>query len=626
MSAALPPATPVFRPLPAGGDAGLQSLLRLGADWYWEQDADFRFTAVFAPGARVHPDATGIEGLARWELPHAHALTQTWDEHRALLQRHQPFHDFQFSLSPPGLDEPLYVSVSGEPVFDADGRFRGYRGTSRDVSAHWADKSRLQDAQVLLRAAATLGRFGAWSIDVATGTTCWTEGLGALHRHGAADRCVEGLEVLRTYAPEHRDTLLRAYERCAIDGTPYDLEVEALTANGERFWVRIIGVAVRDHGGRIVRVQGAYQDIHRSKAAAEKHRQLAHRLRTTLESLTDGFATLDSQWRVTYANAAAYALLDLPPHSGTGRNLWELFPQARGTAFEENYRAAMERKEVRRFEAYYLPLGKWIRASAFPSEQGVAISFTDVTAARQARQHLERVNAELEERVRERTGELKRINDELAAFTLAVAHDLRAPLAGIGGFSRALAERTETIRDPKSAHYLDRIRAGVSRMEHLIEGLLELSRIGRTELDLRQVDLSAIAQDCIEALRAQPGTRAVRTTVQPGLRARGDARLLRTVLENLVGNAWKFTAAHALPAVEVGQGADGAFYVRDNGPGFDMAQAEEIFAPFTRLHADDVPGLGIGLASARRVVERHGGRIWAESSPGGGSTFWFTLP
>jgi signal transduction histidine kinase len=303
-----------------------------------------------------------------------------------------------------------------------------------------------------------------------------------------------------------------------------------------------------------------------------------------------------------------------------------VFPAARNSAFEENYRIAMETGEVRRFDAYYAPLGIWLRASAFPSEQGVAMSLSDITAAVESRQQLEQLNAGLESRVRERTAELKRINDELAAFTLAVAHDLRAPLAGIDGFSQALGELVAGRTEPKIHHYLARIRAGVGRMDHLIEGLLELSRIGQTELEPRPVDLTAVARDCVEALRATATGRPVTVQVQDGLVAQGDPRLLRTVLENLLGNAWKFSEGRDPARIWFGQEADGAFFVRDNGAGFDMEQAPQLFAPFTRLHADgQFPGLGVGLASARRVVERHGGRIWAASAPERGTTFWFTL-
>jgi PAS domain S-box-containing protein len=623
MTAVSPPPAPHAHPGP--GSPGIHALLTIGSDWYWEQDAQYRFTVMVAPEDERGREMPQLLGRQRWDEPQPHALTTSWEEHRELLARRKPFHDFQYSAFPPGSDLPLCVSTSGEPMFGPEGSFLGYRGTARDVTAQWEQKGKLQEAETLLHMAATLGRFGAWSIDVTTGVARWSESIRAIHHIPMRPRG-EWVDMLDMYAPEYRESLLQAYQLCAGQGVPYDMEVEALTADRQRLWVRVIGVAVRDQAGRIVRVQGAYQDIDRSKAAAETHRQLADRLRITLDSLTDGFASIDPQWRLTYFNPTALALLQVRPEEVIGRPVWDVLPALRDSLFEENYRICMATKQVRRFDAYYAPLKMWVRASAFPSEHGIAISFSDITAAVEARQDLELMNAELERRVSERTAELKRINDELSSFTLAVAHDLRAPLAGVDGFSQALAERLAGETDGKVGHYVSRIRAGVSRMEHLIDGLLELSRIGRTELDPRQVDLTAAARDCVEALRANAAGRPVAVQVQEGLCGYGDARLLRTAIDNLLGNAWKFSAGRNPARIVFGQGEDGSFFVRDNGAGFDMERVEELFAPFSRLHADEqFPGLGIGLASVRRVIERHGGRIWAESSPDRCTTFWFTL-
>lgn len=606
-----------------GSAAGLDGLGVLGSGWYWEQDRQYRYTRVERPQEGTIARREHFIGLCRWEVPGIRPLTMSWEEHRALLAARLPFHDLQYVHTAEG--DPRYVSVSGAPMFDPDGTFQGYRGVARDVTAHWKERVQLQDAQALLRVAAALGRFGAWSVDLRTGAAEWTEHARAIHQLPREHEC-EWPQVLQMYAPEYRAELAQAFQRCARDGTPYDLEVQALTAAQQRVWVRVIAVAVRDHDGAIVRVQGAYQDVHKSKVAAEEHRRLAQRLRLTLDSLTDGFGTVGRDWRISYVNPAALQIFGLARDQVVGRSLWELFPAAPGSEFGRNYKRAMEHGEERRFEACYEPLGRWFRVSAFPSEDGIAISFSDVTAAVMARQHLERVNEELEQRVRERTEQLARINEELSAFTMAVAHDLRAPLAGVSGFSRAAAERLQDHPDPKVVHYLQRVQAGVERMDDLLTGVLELSRIGRAEIELRPQDLSGLVRDALESLRAAEPQRQVLAQVEDGLVALGDARLLRTLLENLVGNAWKFTACRTPARIAVGRAADGSFYVRDNGSGFDMERVQEIFLPFRRLHAEDeCKGLGIGLASARRVVERHGGRIWATSDPVAGTEFRFTL-
>jgi PAS domain S-box-containing protein len=222
---------------------------------------------------------------------------------------------------------------------------------------------------------------------------------------------------------------------------------------------------------------------------------------------------------------------------------------------------------------------------------------------------------------------LRSSNQELEAFSYSVSHDLRAPLGAIGGFSRALTLKLEGHPDERVHHYLERIRLGVDNMEHLIESLLSLSKVVRAPLSYGEVDLGAIARQVLEDLRVQDAQRVVAMQVQEPLLAQGDERLLRLVMENLLGNAWKFTSRVPAGVIEVGKLESGSvFFVRDNGVGFDMAYAGKLFGAFQRLHTQsEFPGTGIGLATVRRVVARHQGRVWAESKPGEGTTFFFTL-
>jgi len=222
---------------------------------------------------------------------------------------------------------------------------------------------------------------------------------------------------------------------------------------------------------------------------------------------------------------------------------------------------------------------------------------------------------------------LRGSNQELEAFSYSVSHDLRAPLGAISGFSRALALKLEGQPDERVHHYLARIQAGVDKMEQLIDALLSLAKVTRAPLSYGQVDLSALARETLEGLQAQYPGRKVTAQVEDGLLAMGDPRLLRLVLENLIGNAWKFTSRRTDARIEVGRLAGGSvFVVRDNGVGFDMAYAGKLFSAFQRLHTEaEFPGTGIGLATVRRIVARHQGRAWAESRPGEGTTFFFTL-
>jgi PAS domain S-box-containing protein len=222
---------------------------------------------------------------------------------------------------------------------------------------------------------------------------------------------------------------------------------------------------------------------------------------------------------------------------------------------------------------------------------------------------------------------LRSSNQELEAFSYSVSHDLRAPLGAIAGFSRALSLKLEGHSDERVQHYLVRIEAAVEKMEQLIEDLLSLAKVARAPLNYGPVDLGALARETLEGLRSNQPQRKVSVQVQDALMTQGDARLLRVMMENLLGNAWKFTSKREEGRIEISRLDDSSvFAVRDNGVGFDMAYSNKLFGAFQRLHTEaEFPGTGIGLATVRRIVTRHQGRVWAESQVGEGTTFFFTL-
>lgn len=241
-----------------------------------------------------------------------------------------------------------------------------------------------------------------------------------------------------------------------------------------------------------------------------------------------------------------------------------------------------------------------------------------------------RLNSELEERVRQRTIQLEAANRELEAFSYSVSHDLRAPLKSIDGFSHLLERLIANQLGDKAQHYLNRIRAGVLRMGELIDGLLSLAQLSRDTLQFSEVDLTAIARRMEQECREQDPDRQAQVSIQNEMRVTGDRRQLLVVMQNLMSNAWKFTSKRELAHIEIGCKAgvehEAVYFVKDNGAGFDMAYAEKLFGTFERLHSPaDFAGTGIGLATVKRVIERHGGRVWAEGKQREGAIFFFTL-
>jgi len=251
-------------------------------------------------------------------------------------------------------------------------------------------------------------------------------------------------------------------------------------------------------------------------------------------------------------------------------------------------------------------------------------------ALRKSEQQILQLNAELEQRVQERTLQLEIANKELEAFSYSVSHDLRAPLRAIDGFSQALLEDYQDHIDETGRGYLDRVRNGAQRMGILIDDLLKLSRVSRVDMNLQEVDLSKIAKEITDELADAEPDRVVHTQITSGLKAWCDPQLTRIALQNLLNNAWKYSAGCTETQIEFGmrlQDEEVVFFVQDNGVGFDMAYSGKLFEAFQRLHdAKDFAGTGIGLATVQRIISRHGGQIWAESKPSEGATFYFTFP
>ncbi|MEO8020779.1 PAS domain S-box protein [Polaromonas sp.] len=344
---------------------------------------------------------------------------------------------------------------------------------------------------------------------------------------------------------------------------------------------------------------------------------------------------------IVFVNNAFVRLTGYSRQEAIGKSpnfLWG--PKSEGAEVEQIRTAVRSWAPLRTEVVNYTKDGKerWVEIDITPIANAsgkfthwVAVE-RDVTERKQQQQEILRLNAGLEERVLLRTIQLATANKELESFAYSVSHDLRSPLNTIHGFSKLLAKIDAKNISNKGKHYLARIGAGVEQMGELIEGLLTLAHMSREQLKSEPVDLSAMARLIEQDHREREPQRQVQVQVfiQDGMGAHGDPRLLQAVLQNLFANAWKFTSKKPLARIEMGSGldADGAplFFVRDNGAGFDMAFTHKLFGTFERLHSPgDFAGTGIGLATVKRIIERHGGRVWAESRVDEGASFYFTL-
>jgi PAS domain S-box-containing protein len=410
----------------------------------------------------------------------------------------------------------------------------------------------------------------------------------------------------------------------------WDGELEHSRRDGTRLTVDSRQIFLRDPEGNPAGIMEINRDITERKQARERLIEAHRRTNAILESISDGFNVFDREWRYIFVNPAAARMVHLSPEELLGRNMWELWPHLPDTPFGAAYRRAVAENVPVQVEAFYPePLNAWFEVRCYPSPDGLSLFFTDITKRKQAEEEIQRLNTELEQRVRDRTAQLEAANHELEAFAYSVSHDLRAPLRGIDGWSAALVEDFAGQLDEEARHYLGRVRSEAQRMGQLIDDLLRLSRVTRAPLERDSADLSSVARSIAENLREAHAGRRIEFAIQPGLTASCDARLLEVALTNLLGNAAKFTGKVAEARIEFGRAqheGQPAFYVRDNGAGFDMAYARSLFGAFQRLHrASEFPGTGIGLATVQRIVHRHGGRVWAEAQVGRGATFYFTL-
>lgn len=346
---------------------------------------------------------------------------------------------------------------------------------------------------------------------------------------------------------------------------------------------------------------------------------------------------VDADGRHTHVSDSYADLVGKTPADCIGYTIDEVMPPTMARLFVSRHKQLLETRSPKRFEQIWPVQGepRWyqITMSCLLDKQGeplaVAAEAQDITQHMEQQEAARRIQATLEKRVAQRTTQLSVANEELEAFSYSVSHDLRAPLSVIAGFAELLETSHAGALDQNGKDYLHQIRTSTERMNCLIGDLLQLARVNQGGLLRTRFNLTQIAHDTLAELRASEPDRQVEVVLPGATYVDCDPGLMRALLGNLLSNAWKFTRKTDSPRIEFNgfrRGASTVFFVRDNGAGFDMKNAGRMFGAFQRFHREsEFPGTGIGLATVKRIVGRHGGQVWAESAPGLGATFFFTL-
>ena len=408
--------------------------------------------------------------------------------------------------------------------------------------------------------------------------------------------------------------------------------------DGKEIDVSLTISPIRDIEGRIIGASKIARDITERKRVEAALRESETRFRVMADTAPVLIWMSGPDASCTFVNKSWLKFTGRTLEHELGNGWFEnVHPEDRQRCLEIHRSAIDARKEfkmeyrLRRADGEYL----WVLDNGLPRYEsegtfaGYIGSCMDISEDKRVADEIRRLNVELEQRVFERTAQLEASNKELESFSYSVSHDLRAPLRSIDGFSLALLEDCADKLDAKGKDYLRRVRDATQRMARLIDDLLNLARVTREGMRRERVDLSALARSISADLKKTQPDRKVAFAIADGVVANGDAHLLRVALENLLGNAWKFTSKRPRTRIEFGvakQNGTPAYFVRDDGAGFDMVYAGKLFGPFQRLHSpQEFEGTGIGLATVKRVIRRHGGRVWAESAVGQGATFYFTL-
>ena len=443
--------------------------------------------------------------------------------------------------------------------------------------------------------------------------------------------------ISQVVLPDDRDTYFLKQKLCMETGVGQDWEIRMSRPDGSSFWAQLQFADAQDNTGVPVVYQITLTVIdERKRFEAEIIRDKAL-LRCIIDSVGDLIYIKDMNGVYRACNKASEAFFGLPECEQIGKTDFDFFDRDIAEVIQEfDQQILASGKESRKEEwVTYLDGSRGLLDSIKAPYYGpdgeqlglVGIS-RDITERKRAEEALLLAHEELERRVAERTLSLQRALREHESFSYSISHDLRSPLRHINSYVAILAEDFGDLLPPNAHRLIDRTRAASRRMGNLIDDILELARVSRTHLTKKYINLSELATLVCNSLKEAEPHRTVELVISDGLGTQGDKPLMMQLMVNLLGNAWKYTSKNPAARIEFGKVVDAdqeIFYVRDNGVGFDMRYSDKLFGEFQRLHGSEFEGNGIGLATVKRIIDRHGGKVWAESKVNEGATFYFTL-
>lgn len=526
----------------------------------------------------------------------------------------------------------VWVETAAQPV-EYDGK-RGGLVFVRDITSRKQADEELNYMNYLLKEMGRIAKIGGWEFNTENGKGTWTEEVAKIHGLDPKDDTSKDIG-LTFYTDESRERVSKAINEAIAKKRPYDLELELIAKDGTHKWVHTYGYPVIQDN-RVIRLRGSFQDITPRKESEKARIDSEQKYKAFFENSLDAMVLSNPQGDIFEVNQATCQLL--------GYQEDELKKLKRSDLVDPNDENLDPFLERRRLHGVAVGELRFIRkdgnivevelsSAIFHDAEGkekTSMIIRDISSRKKAEQEIRQLNAELEERITERTAQLRAVNKDLEAFAYSVSHDLRTPLRGINGLTQILQENYFDKLDDEGVRLTERIRANSLKMSTLIEDLLSFSRTSISEVRRSNIDMNMLVRNAIAEVGDKKAVSKAEIKLDKLPNVDGDSALLKQVWINLISNAIKFSSLKEKPTIEIhGYQQDSkCFYqIMDNGAGFNMLYADKLFAAFQRLHSDkEFQGTGAGLAIVQRILQKHGGEIWAKGEEGKGATFTFCLP